>query len=145
LGDLNSDSTVTVNANSNSATGNAVIAVYSGANQTGDILWSWHIWVTNYDPDVPSAGDTCIVHNLAGVNYVFMDRNLGATTATVSISTTMGLLYQWGRKDPFTGSSSFRSATEPTLYNESGTGSTTFFRYGLQTKILAPKILLIVF
>ena len=28
----------------NKNVGNAVIAVYSGDNQTGDILWSWHIW-----------------------------------------------------------------------------------------------------
>jgi Fibrobacter succinogenes major domain (Fib_succ_major). len=32
-----------------------------------------------------------------------MDRNLGATSVTPASITTFGLLYQWGRKDPFPG------------------------------------------
>jgi uncharacterized protein (TIGR02145 family) len=36
-----------------------------------------------------------------------MDRNLGATSATPGDRGAFGLLYQWGRKDPFLGSSSF--------------------------------------
>ena len=35
-----------------------------------------------------------------------MDRNLGATTAEINTVGSLGLLYQWGRKDPFLGSSS---------------------------------------
>jgi hypothetical protein len=35
-----------------------------------------------------------------------MDRNLGATSATPGEVGALGLLYQWGRKDPFLGSSS---------------------------------------
>ena len=35
-----------------------------------------------------------------------MDRNLGATSATPGSVGALGLLYQWGRKDPFLGSSS---------------------------------------
>ena len=54
-----------------------------------------------------------------------MDRNLGATTVTTNTVSTLGLLYQWGRKDPFPGSASTSANTEPTLYNASGTiGST---------------------
>ena len=34
-----------------------------------------------------------------------MDRNLGATSATPGDVGALGLLYQWGRKDPFLGSS----------------------------------------
>ena len=37
-----------------------------------------------------------------------MDRNLGATSATPGDVGALGLLYQWGRKDPFLGSSSIR-------------------------------------
>ena len=33
-----------------------------------------------------------------------MDRNLGATTSTPALGTTQGLRYQFGRKDPFSGS-----------------------------------------
>ena len=39
-----------------------------------------------------------------------MDRNLGATSATPGSVGALGLLYQWGRKDPFLGSSSISSS-----------------------------------
>jgi len=55
-----------------------------------------------------------------------MDRNLGATTVTTNTVSTLGLLYQWGRKDPFPGSASTTDDDEePTIYNASGTSSTT--------------------
>ena len=38
-----------------------------------------------------------------------MDRNLGATSATPGDVGALGLHYQWGRKDPFLGSSSISS------------------------------------
>ena len=41
-----------------------------------------------------------------------MDRNLGATSATPGEVGALGLLYQWGRKDPFLGSSSISSSVE---------------------------------
>lgn len=78
--------------------GNAVIAAKDAA---GNILWSWHIWLT----DQPKEQE--YYHN-AGT---MMDRNLGATTATPGEATSLGLLYQWGRKDPFLGSSSISSST----------------------------------
>ena len=40
-----------------------------------------------------------------------MDRNLGATSATPGDVGALGLLYQWGRKDPFMGSSSISSSS----------------------------------
>lgn len=40
-----------------------------------------------------------------------MDRNLGATSATPGDVGALGLLYQWGRKDPFLSSSSISSST----------------------------------
>lgn len=72
--------------------GNAVIAA---KDADGNILWSWHIWLT----DQPKEQE---YDNNAGT---VMDRNLGATTATPGEATSLGLLYQWGRKDPFLGSS----------------------------------------
>jgi hypothetical protein len=117
LGSL-SNGKVTVTAGSSA--GNAVIAAYSGANQSGTILWSWHIWVTDYNPD---KGTTYSVTNTGSpaCTYVFMDRNLGATSATAGDAGTIGLHYQWGRKDPFTCSSSFSHDTEITVYNGGGT------------------------
>lgn len=84
--------------------GNAVIAA---KDADGNILWSWHIWLT----DAPQ-GQT--YNNNAGV---MMDRNLGATSATPGDVEALGLLYQWGRKDPFLGSSSIvgNSAVESTI------------------------------
>ena len=70
--------------------GNSVIAV---KDQNGTILWSWHIWMT----DKPQAH---VYKNNAGT---MMDRNLGATSATPGDNGVFGLLYQWGRKDPFLG------------------------------------------
>lgn len=72
--------------------GNAVIAA---KREDGTILWSWHIWFT-YKP---------IEHTYYS-SVVMMDRNLGATSADPGEVTTYGLLYQWGRKDPFLGASS---------------------------------------
>jgi uncharacterized protein (TIGR02145 family) len=39
-----------------------------------------------------------------------MDRNLGATSAKPGDVGALGLMYQWGRKDPFMGSSSISSS-----------------------------------
>lgn len=73
--------------------GNAVIVV---KDALGTILWSWHIWLT----DKP---EEQVYYNNAGT---IMDRNIGATSATPGDVGALGLLYQWGRKDPFLGSSS---------------------------------------
>ena len=78
--------------------GNAVIAA---KDADGNILWSWHIWFT----DQPQGQ---VYYNNAGT---MMDRNLGATSATPGDVGALGLLYQWGRKDPFLGSSSISSST----------------------------------
>ena len=78
--------------------GNAVIAA---KDADGNILWSWHIWLT----DQPQAH---VYNNDAGT---MMDRNLGATSATPGDVGALGLLYQWGRKDPFLGFSSISSST----------------------------------
>ena len=79
--------------------GNAVIAA---KDALGEILWSWHIWLT----DQPQEQE---YYNNAGV---MMDRNLGATSATPGYVGSLGLLYQWGRKDPFLASSSISSPVE---------------------------------
>lgn len=78
--------------------GNAVIAA---KDASGTILWSWHIWLTDQPEEQ-------VYYNNAGT---MMDRNLGATSATPGDVGALGLLYQWGRKDPFLGSSSISSST----------------------------------
>lgn len=73
--------------------GNVGLAAYDA---NGTILWSWHIWIQP-EVKVVSLGD-----------YTVMDRNLGATYAPEGTTLTgnnfnasLGLYYQWGRKDPF--------------------------------------------
>ena len=78
--------------------GNALIAA---KDASGTVLWSWHIWLT----DQPQGQE---YFNNAGT---MMDRNLGATSATPGDVGALGLLYQWGRKDPFLGSSSISYST----------------------------------
>lgn len=75
--------------------GNAVIAVSDGKG----IRWSWHIWVT----EDPSSPNDPIVYNTGQQVNRWMDRNVGATSATPQSEGSIGLLYQWGRKDPFPG------------------------------------------
>ena len=98
--------------------GNAVIAA---KDADGNILWSWHIWMT----DQPQEQE---YYNNAGT---MMDRNLGATSATPGDVGALGLLYQWGRKDPFLGSSSISSdsiaestITWPSRVNSNSTNGT---------------------
>ena len=67
--------------------GNALIAVYDGG---GKLLWSWHLWVT----------DAEIGHSTAN-DLEWMDRNLGALTTEMGDISNRGMLYQWGRKEPF--------------------------------------------
>ena len=73
--------------------GNAVICA---KDYLENILWSWHIWLT----DQPAEH---VYNHSAGT---MMDRNLGATSATPGTIQSHGLLYQWGRKDPFLGARS---------------------------------------
>lgn len=103
--------------------GNALIAAY---NKKGEIIWSWHIWIADHDPaNVISAfvyttypWDESGIHAPTRVpGYAIMRCNLGAlrNEPTAGIiedrstndevyeqsRATFGMLYQWGRKDPF--------------------------------------------
>ena len=79
--------------------GNASIAV---RNSKDVILWSWHIWCSE------EGWNDHVYPNNAGI---MMDRNLGATSATPGDVGAFGLLYQWGRKDPFMGSCALSGTT----------------------------------
>ena len=84
------------------ANGNAVIAV---KDANGTILWSWHIWACKcFDPST-----TQLINNKIGTSM--MDRNLGAACATPGDVGALGLLYQWGRKDPFLNGNGISSTT----------------------------------
>lgn len=70
------------------AEGNALIAVL---NEYNKIEWSWHIWMPQ--TKVESVAST--------TGYEVMNLNLGAMNATPGDPASYGMLYQWGRKDPF--------------------------------------------
>lgn len=105
--------------------GNALVGAY---NSKGDIIWSWHIWVTPNEPD--NLGNAIVYTTYRwdskGIyteeprvpGYAIMPCNIGAlafrsdddmsdyslkagTKFPESQIRTFGTLYQWGRKDPF--------------------------------------------
>lgn len=94
--------------------GNAVIAV---RNERGAITWSWHIWV-------PETSVTEDYYRLG--KRKTMSRNLGALVdASVDGASpkSVGLLYQWGRKDPFVGVADFAAGTPASVAGQAMTRS----------------------
>ena len=111
---------------SNISQGNAVVAV---RNSSGTVMWSWHIWVTGYDP---YSDDGCVtVKGKSNGTYYLMKENLGwcgktyeysgdvrklkmiftqtgsGTSYSAEIEQRSGkekhgrsMYYNWGRKDP---------------------------------------------
>ena len=92
--------------------GNAVIAAYDGS---GNILWTWHIWMPSQRPkDVRSGRKTMMDMNLGAtqtpviaatgttLNFVNYDGStLGSAPSSMdAVWATFGFYYQWGRKDP---------------------------------------------
>lgn len=92
--------------------GNALVGAY---NSEGNIIWSWHIWVTEYEPaNLSSAiiystyawNEHGIITDIRVPGYAIMPCNIGAlkyepTNVKTLDPDTHGMLYQWGRKDPF--------------------------------------------
>ena len=94
--------------------GNALIAAL---DDNDNILWSWHIWVTPEDPrnevcTYPD-GSTAMARNLGALSSCF-------DTAADTIFYTYGLLYQWGRKDPFVAGRNASSTSNAYTYDASG-------------------------
>ncbi len=125
--------------NTQKTAGNVLIALRKrkadatgyGSDAWSSIIWSWHLWVTDYDPDAAGAWtsgtfqkntpgddgntagngqrDSRVLHyGFWGDNYQWiMDRHLGALgwrpngVASGKTYKSFGLYYQWGRKDPY--------------------------------------------
>ena len=92
------DDFITFSTPSTLKPGNALIAALDANDE---VLWSWHIWI-------PATPITEAVEPNYSVKPA-MSRNLGALVDTpaaldaVATVESFGLLYQWGRKDPFPG------------------------------------------
>ena len=125
--------------------GNALIAAYSGSK----IVWSWHLWITDYVPQGITSSVTYAqaqqmtqngsVHQYATaafksggthVGKVVMDRNLCATAggfpgenaSLLEFARRIGYLYYWGRKDPFLGSTDGTANELNVIYDGEGRG-----------------------
>ena len=100
--------------------GNAVIGAYDAG---GTMIWSWHIWAVNYNPETSK-----VLFN----GYNMMDRNLGAlandNSTTDKILVSYGLYYQWGRKDPFIGPASYNAANGASASMYNGGGSRVYLK-----------------
>ena len=130
----------------NTTGGNGVIAAYDGPDGTGNIVWSWHIWVTDYKPD--ARGDEQVLEPVNKRKLLFslnnasvlpmMDRNLGAMagyvdeapTSFVEMSKTNGFHYQWGRKDPFPSNYTTKKISKISDKNSSTPPEGMLNRYG---------------
>ncbi len=99
--------------------GNAVI---SALNEDEEVIWSWHIWVT--DQDIAAV-------NIGGVE--FMNTNLGSYcnyfAEEEDIRDSYGLYYQWGRKDPFISPYYYDAAgsTGRSIYDDDSYGTSITF------------------
>ncbi len=75
--------------------GNALVALLDSA---GTIKWSWHLWFVQG-------------LNLDAASGTFMNMNLGATSSE-KVAESLGMLYQWGRKEAFPGPKDFSTDAE---------------------------------
>ena len=94
--------------------GSGVIAAYDSSD---NILWSWHVWVTDYHPDATGNVDVQEPLTKRKLKFTYgnhsdqrpmMDRDLGAMAGYAKAPTldvekfkAHGFQYQWGRKDPY--------------------------------------------
>ena len=89
------------------ARGNAVIAVKDGS---GNILWSWHIWCTGsaFNPTTDYFYGGVMRVNLGAFSYDVANYN-----GDIGRDEPIGLLYQYGRKDPFRGINNLYADNDP--------------------------------
>ncbi len=95
--------------NDSGKSGNALISLFDADM---NILWSWHIWVSDAEDQILTQDQ----------DVTILDRNLGAKYAPKSAAdvaamdaytaaSTSGLLYQWGRNTPLPGPMTLDSFT----------------------------------
>lgn len=104
--------------------GNALLGGYSAS---GALLWSWHVWVTNSDPEndtITLDGRTLMNINLGA------DCNSGGEIDTQNgvdniIGRSYGMYYQWGRRTPIVGPNywNFALNENKTLYDKDNLAS----------------------
>ena len=128
--------------------GSAIVGIRKGA---GPILWSWHLWITDYTPDeaytkTPQHGvysygltsNSGVVHRYEGALWngeyakrFIMDRNLGAT----SVDGTGSLYFQFGRKDPLFGNGTYGSAYYTDIVSSAPEDPLSTIKYSIQNPL----------
>lgn len=101
--------------------GNVLVGIYK--DDPNNILWSWHLWITDYVPDevlCRKPKSDVFTYNVSGgeVHHYFltnwqpgkafensfiMDRNIGTLDQSFASAKSKGKYYQYGRKDPIGG------------------------------------------
>lgn len=115
--------------------GNAVIAATKG----GVIIWSWHIWFTTYNPETDY--DTYTTRTITHSNYnslpsrtlKVMKVNLGAASPYCWSGDvySIGLYYQWGRKDPIIHPANYAQENAATAFtNRAATSNAPGYEWG---------------
>lgn len=100
---------LTVGKDATEQEGNAVVAV---KDMEGNIVWSWHIWVTKQTfDDLTSIEGDRHTYRVAPVNIGWVGSNNRSGVCTY---------YQWGRKDAFISSDRTQSNTTKTVYDIDG-------------------------
>lgn len=111
--------------------GNVMLAVTTNADGTGDVCWSWQIWITDQDMTPVTINNGSQDYNILPVNLGWTDMSKGlhyepreallrfasteksglVSTHTLTVRqlqadieslTGWSTFYQWGRKDPMT-------------------------------------------
>ena len=101
--------TLTVGKNASEQEGNAVIAAKDAG---GNIVWSWHIWVTK------ETFATLTTVTTGSHTYSVTPVNLGWVPTGGDGKQGYAPFYQWGRKDPFKGTG---APADLTVYDIDGT------------------------
>lgn len=110
--------TLTVGKDADTQEGNAVVAAKDGS---GNIVWSWHIWVTK---QTFAAADLTTVAT-GSHDYKVTPVNLGWVGDDIYTGTNT--FYQWGRKDPFKGTGSVTYSTSSATIADNIKNPTTFY------------------
>lgn len=122
--------------------GNIVIGV---ENDKNEILWSWHLWITNVvmfdDSDHVLLTPNCTFNIAKGEEVITMlDRCLGVKIDQpdeTKISSLLGLYYQWGRKDPFAQPNTY-THEEPIIYTPNKSSNDVIVKI-IKTESSMPK------
>ena len=115
--------------------GNALIAA---KDVSDNILWSWHIWVPSVA--ISATDKTAVIGgSVMNMNLGALEEVPGSGSATIA---SLGLLYQWGRKDPFVGAAEWKDY--PAKAKVAGSAWTlTKSRVTMAEAILHPTVLYI--